>query len=347
MNRLKNIGGLLIMLVFLTRCTDKYDYKKVDVSDIKTDVKIVRLEQDLFALNAENFDAQQAILDNKYDGFYSFYLKEILRFGKPKFQGDTAKPSVKEETLLFINDTIMRSVYDETQRIYAKKFPREELEDAIKHFQYYFPKRKINTVITFISGFQYGASTFDDSTLAIGLDMYLGENYAGYQSLEIPSYISKNLKRDFIVPNSMAALYQLYFDRTAYNAELPLIEAMVNEGKKYYFLECMQPNAPDSLIIGYSQKQVQWCKRSEKQIWQYFNEKDLLYKTNFTEQRRYIADAPSTNGMPSESPGKVGAWIGWQIVRKFMREANGSVSLPQLMEKIQPKEIIAKARYKP
>lgn len=347
MNTLKTTTKLLIVLVFLAGCTDKNAYKKIDISDIKTDVKIVRLEQDLFALNAENFDTKQAYLENKYDGFYSFYLKEILHFGKPKFQGDTAKYALKEEALLFINDTVMRSVYNETQHIYAKKFPQKELEDAIKHFQYYFPKRKINTVITFISGFQYGASTFDDSTLAIGLDMYLGENYAGYQSLEIPSYISKNLNRHFIVPNSMAALYQLYFDRTAYNAELPLIEAMVNEGKKYYFLECMLPDAPDSLIIGYSQKQVQWCKQSEKQIWQYFNEKDLLYKTNFTEQRRYISDAPTTNGMPSESPGKVGAWVGWQIVRKFMRDSDGNVSLPQLMEKIEPKEIISKARYKP
>lgn len=340
--------SIMVLLVFiLSGCTDKNAYKKVDISNVKADIEILRLEQDLVSLTAENYEEKQNQLTRKYGDFYPFYLNQIMRFGKPRFENDTEVHSLKEDVLGFINDTIIRLTYDDTQNLYAKDFPEKKLEKAIRHFQFYFPEYSINNVITFISGFQYGASTFDSSTLAIGLDMYLGSDHPAYQNIEIPNYIAQKLNSDFIVPNSMEAIYQLYFDNTAYNAELPLLEAMVNEGKKYYFLECMLPDAPDSLIIGYTAKQLTWCKNSEKQIWQFFNEKDLLYKTNFMEQKRYLSEAPSTNGMPQEAPGKVGAWVGWQIVRKFMRETDGQISLAELVTEKQPKEIIAKARYKP
>ena len=145
----------------------------------------------------------------------------------------------------------------------------------------------------------------------------------------------------------MEVLYNLHFDKTAYNAQLPLIEAIINEGKKYYFMECMLPETPDSVLIGYTRAQDEWCRRSEGSIWKYFNEQDLLYKVNFMEQKRYTTDGPTTAGMPPEAPGKVGSWVGWQIVRKFMKNNQGKVSLDDLMNKYTAKQILTLANYKP
>lgn len=337
----------IFSLLLLASCTNKNAYKKVDVSKIKTQINFGRLEQDLFSLTAENYEPKQYELHEHYGSFYDFYSDEIMRFGKPRFEYDTTTYSKKEDILGFTHDTIIRMVYDNTQKLYAKDFPKTELEEALKHFQYYFPKEKITDVFTFISGFQYGAITFEDKTLGIGLDMYLGSNYFAYQNMDIPNYITRNLNKNFIVPKSMEAIYMSHFDNTKYNTEFPLLEAMVNEGKKLYFMECMQPEAPDSLIMGYSAQQLVWCKNNEKEIWKFFNEHDLLYKTGFMEKKRYIEDAPNTSGMPPESPGKVGAWVGWQIVRKYMRESEGKITLQDLLQKATAKDIIAKAHYKP
>jgi hypothetical protein len=202
-------------------------------------------------------------------------------------------------------------------------------------------------VYTFISEFGYGAATYDDTTVCIGLDMYLGENYRYYRSVNFPDYMLSKLEKPYIVPNVTGALYQLYFDRTAYDAQLPLIEALIDEGRKYYFMECMMPDAPDSVIMGYTRSQEEWCRKSEASIWRYFNERDLLYKINYMEQKRYITDGPTTAGMPPEAPAKVGAWVGWQIVRKFMKKNSGKVTLSELLEKYTAKQIFAMSSYKP
>ena len=73
----------------LSSCSDKNAYKKVDISNVKTNVKFLRLEQDLFSLNTKNFDSKQNELLEHYGDFYSFYLNEVMHFGKPRFERDT------------------------------------------------------------------------------------------------------------------------------------------------------------------------------------------------------------------------------------------------------------------
>jgi uncharacterized protein YjaZ len=46
----------------------------------------------------------------------------------------------------------------------------------------------------------------------------------------------------------------------------------------------------------------------------------------------------------NESPGQVGAWIGWQMVRSFMQ--NNDMPLENLL-KTNAKEIFIKSKYKP
>jgi hypothetical protein len=49
--------------------------------------------------------------------------------------------------------------------------------------------------------------------------------------------------------------------------------------------------------------------------------------------------------MPQASPGNIGQWIGWQIVKKFAAE-NSSLSPTELMN-TPPRKILTEAKYKP
>jgi len=60
--------------------------------------------------------------------------------------------------------------------------------------------------------------------------------------------------------------------------------------------------------------------------------------------KRYTSDGPTTGGMPSESPGNVGSWVGWQIVKTYANKTNKS--LKEILT-TSPKEILTKANYKP
>ena len=333
----------------LSGCTDTNQWKKVDVSAISAPIHTARFEQDFYGMDTNNLMASEGSMRLKYGSFYDDYVTGIMNFGGPETRMDTTHHDPHPYIMKFLGSKADRELYDTVEKKYKDISDIEKgVSDAVKHFKYYFPKKPaISRLYTFISEFGNGAITYSDTALGIGLDMYLGERYVYYESVGFPEFMKHKLRREYIAPNSMEALYNLHFDKTAYNAELPLIEAIINDGKKYYFMECMMPEAPDSLLIGYTSAQEEWCRKSEKSIWKHFNEQDLLFKVNFMEQKRYTSDGPTTAGMPPESPGKVGSWVGWQIVRKFMKNNQGKVSLDDLMNKYDAKQILSQANYKP
>jgi hypothetical protein len=155
------------------------------------------------------------------------------------------------------------------------------------------------------------------------------------------------MRREYIARNAMEVLANLYFGDEEQMQGKTLLEAMVNKGKKMYFLSMVLPDAPDSMIVGYTAKQEKLCEANENEIWKFMNDQDLLYKNNYMDQKRYLDEGPSTPGMPAEAPGNIGSWVGWQIVKKFMKETGGKVSLKELMYKYDPKMILDKAKYRP
>lgn len=338
-----SIVAYCAVLFLLSSCGGK-STKNVDVSNIKVDVNIQPFYSDFAALNASNFEAKEVELQAKYKDFYPFYVNDVM--GGFKVAGK--QQSEKENIISFLSDTGVKALFD-TVNVHYKDLSgaQRDLEGLYKHVKYYFPNFPLPKPTAIISEYSYAAFTFDTTVLAISLDMYLGVQYSFYSYLEIPRYVQRKLRPDFMVVNSAEVLYNLYFGDDSYQPGTPLLDAMINKGKKLYFMEMMLPQLPDSMLMGYTKEQDAWCRSSEYAIWQYMNQRDLLYTQNFMEHKRYLSDGPTTSGMPPESPGNIGSWVGWQIVRKFMKESNGKISLNDLLTKYDAKAIIAKARYKP
>ena len=73
----------------------------------------------------------------------------------------------------------------------------------------------------------------------------------------------------------------------------------------------------------------------------------MLYESNVKNEFRFINEAPFSKfylEIDNESPGRVGQWLGWQIVRSYME--NNDVSLDQLLV-TDAKTIFEKSKYKP
>jgi hypothetical protein len=347
---MKKIGFLLLGVVLLTGCNlyDK-DKKQVDVSGINAPITIMRFDKEVGELDADNLAARQIELRNKYDRFYDTYISRFaLSHGVPP---DSVELVWDHATLTFVGDyyvkklqTVINNTYGNTDDV------DKSLEDALKHVRFYFPRNQLpERVYTINSLFgMTSAIMVDSSTLVVPLDNYLGANSSYYDSVEgIPQYLRKEMSREYIARDCISAYYATYYGRDYINSELPVIEAMVEAGMHMYFLEMMLPDAPDSLLMGWTQKQTEWCANSEASIWSFYNEKDILYKNNFQDKKRNLDKSPTTIGMPAESPGNVGTWLGWQIVRSFMKNSGGKVTLTDLLTKYSPAQIIATAKYKP
>jgi hypothetical protein len=214
----------------------------------------------------------------------------------------------------------------------------------MKRFRHHFPKRNLpKKVVTCITGWNY-AFAYMDSCFLLGLDMYLGDTALVYQMLRYPQYQTRKMNADHILPDIARGWLLTELDRE--KPENTLLNHTVFYGKLFYGVKALLPDTPDSLIIGYTQKQIETCGKYEKQYWSYFAEKGRLYESNLTTIRELTSEGPFTAAISKECPPRIAMWIGWQIVRSYMKN-NKKVSLEELMAERDAQKILSKSKYRP
>jgi hypothetical protein len=181
--------------------------------------------------------------------------------------------------------------------------------------------------------------------LGISLDKYLGRDCRYYQGLvTTPAYKTLNMHKKKIVSDVAYAWAITEFEDV--NRATHLLGNMIHQGKLMYLVDAMLPEMHDSLKIGYTAKQLEWCKKNEDQMWLKLIERQLLYSSNRMDILRYINDGPFTNGFPVESPARTGIWIGWQIVRQYMHK-HPEITLSELMKNTDYQGILNASGYFP
>jgi len=332
---------LAFIVVFsISSCTQS----RLDV-DIETvnipEVKFQHLENDLFTLKAANVKEKTSELRAKYGLFYERYLTSFIN---AKGSSDSLyEPNV----LQFVNDKDML----ETQAYIKKTFSEddfkkleEEVIGGIKRFHYFFPKRKLPIYLTTcMSGFNY-AIAYSDSTLAVGLDMYLGEDAPFYKMLNLPQYRTRIMNKNYIPTDLIRGWLLNEFDN-----DVPtntLVNHTIFYGKIYFAVSTLMPDANDSTILGYSAVQMDYCNKYEKNLWGYMAEKNRLFENNMRTVQELTGEGPFTSAISKECPPGIAKWVGYQIVKSYM-EKNESVTLEQLMNEKDAQKILNKSKYRP
>lgn len=244
-----------------------------------------------------------------------------------------------------MQDSIQIELFSEV----GKAFPdfidqKQDLEGLFQHIKYYFPDTKVPQVITLTNDVEYNYRVIlADTLLLIGLDNYLGPEHRFY--VDIQDYIAAGLDKQYMVgdvaDNFGKKVVPRLNDRT-------LLSDMIYYGKILYLKDKLMPSATDAIKMGYSQDQLDWAVANEEPIWRNFIEQEHLYSTDRELQLRFIEPAPFSKfgleKIDNESPGRIGQYIGWQIVSAFMN--SNEITLQQLL-KIPAEEIFKKSSFKP
>jgi len=162
--------------------------------------------------------------------------------------------------------------------------------------------------------------------------------------MQLPGFIIENLNKDQILPMAMRVWAEDMVQMPG--ADATMLDVIISEGKKLYFAAEMLPDMDESQIIEYRPEQFQWCVENELQIWGFLLENDILYSSKMGEYNRYVNESPTTYGMPPESPGKTGIWIGWQIIKAYMK-AHPRTPIDKLLSELDAREILDGSGYKP
>ena len=323
---------------FLASCS--HNPLNIDVSNIHIPpVKINRLERDMFTMNPDSINNYTPIMTRKYGPFYSNFVISFIN------DGGIMDSTYAEMLKRFITDTTMRKVYDSCEKKYpAMSFLEKGLTGAFKHFKYYFPDSSLPHVVTVMTGFNY-SMIYYNHTLAIALERYLGSKNAFYNWLRYPQYKKVHMRKAYMLCDAVYGWLKSVFKPNETRNDM--LSQIIHEGKIMYLEEALLPKVNDTLKIRYTGKQLKWCKENEFNMWAYIIQQKLLYSTNQDEIAKFTNDGPFTPMFNNAfCPARTGNWMGWQIIRSFMKN-NPDVTLPQLMAQKDADYIFQRSGYKP
>lgn len=126
-----------------------------------------------------------------------------------------------------------------------------------------------------------------------------------------------------------------------------LIDHMMYHGKKLHLLKQLIPEANDSVIIEYTQEQMDWMSNNEEEMWTFYLKNELFYSTDQYKIKRLTFPAPNSTaiGMPSSAPGRTGNYLGLKIVESFVNR-NPEMDFKKLQE-MDAQRLLESSKYKP
>ena len=306
-------------MLVIASCDKKSKVEK-EVAAIPVEIKVVRFDKLFFETASEDLGK----------------LKKQFPFFFPQGINDSV-------WLEKMQNPLWRELYAEVQEKYSNFEPvQKELETLFKHIKYNFPKTQTPKVITVISEMDYNNKViYADTLLIVSLELYLGKEHKFYQ---FPKYLKQNFEEKQMMPDVVSSFSM---DKIAPVTDKTLLSQMIYYGKELYLKDLLVPDYADVDKMGYTPEQIKWCEENESYMWRYFLEKEMLYSNDSKLGNRFVNPAPFSKfylEIDNESPGRVGAWVGWQIVRSFVK--NNDVPIGELL-KMNAKEIFEKSKYKP
>lgn len=343
----KNIFSLLCIVLIicmgLTGCKKKE--KPVEVTKPKlteeqtkaaknVEIKILRYEQDLFNMDRNH-------MAEGFKALYGKYPNNIIANGA--WNNTEMVESIKG----FVSDPVIEEIYRDTENQFADLSGFEQqIKNAMTLYLTHFPNEKVPDFCTLVSGidFQMPQVFGYENTIFICLDMYLGKDYKQYAQAGMPKYIAARCDKKYMATDcfSKALVYRHLPDKTL----VTLLDNMVDAGKKMLFAQTMFPTVPAQDILCYSKEQYKWAVDHESAVWHKLIEKNMVYNNSEDVIRRMMDETPFTRDFGNDSPGRLGVYIGFQIVQSYMKNHPGT-TLKDLMKMTDSQKFLRESGYKP
>lgn len=340
---------LVCLAVVLISCKDSLKLPKEARKSIP--VALARFDRDFFALDTARLNEGLDVLSASYPVFFPGYLQAILGI-------HPSDPQAPEAIRAFLNS--YRPVYQQALPIAEKEFADfpEHMETALQWMKYLVPAFRPDSpfVVTPFIGPMDAYESFSigdygdvrtSNGVGIALQFHLGQDAdiyeEGMKNGVFYQYQVQRFTPETMLVNAMKNVIEDLYPYTA--AGKPMVEEMVEKGKRLYLLKRVLPEEGDSLLLGYTGSQTTGCYENEETIWQFFVKNDLLYSIEPAINQQYLRDGPKTPELGDASPGYIGLFTGWQIVKSYMKKFPDT-SMESLMKK-PAMEIYQGSNYRP
>lgn len=311
----------LLLLVFITSCKKESEAESKIAEIPVPEVKIERFDKAFFAAGVQGLPA----LKQKYPYLFPAGNEDAVWIGK-------------------MQDPFMQKLKAEVDKKYPNLNALEEgMGSFLQHVKYYYPQLPTPKVVSLVSDDTDVKAVYTPEVVLLPLSLYLGKDnylYEGLNKYEVQQYEPSQILPDVAT--------SFLYGKVAPPRDRQLLSLMVFYGKELYMKDLLIPDVPENDRIGYTKEQLGWAQANEAEIWRYFVDKKLLYDSDPKLPARFINPAPFSKfylELDNESPGRIGQWMGWQIVKAYA-ENNKNVPLQELLA-MDAKTIFDNSKYKP
>ncbi|MBR1784784.1 MAG: hypothetical protein IJ760_05035 [Bacteroidales bacterium] len=279
-------------------------------------------------------------------------LRDVLRqnrarFSTPLLNVAPDNAAYMESVAAFVSDPVLQYVYHVTDSLYSDLGDVERgLGRAMARAEKLCPSMRYSSFFTLITGDfdDYQNRVFcDQSTLCVSIDRYATPWLERYQSFGVPLYQQRLLRREYIVPDCMAAVARAHIAMP--DGDMTLLDYAVAEGKTLYFMKRVLPGTPDTLLLRYSREQLRWMRDNTAGVWGWMIQNRVLFSTDLGLFRNLVDEAPKTNTFGDGSAPRTAAYIGLQIVEAYMKNSRATVE--QLFAETDSRLILEQSGWRP
>ena len=257
------------------------------------------------------------------------------------------QPATEKELQASLVQLATNPALQQVGRETAAAFPdstalSHNLGEMFRRVHYYFPDFRVPPTVTYVSGFLAKDIYVNDSLLVLSLDWFVGPKAS--KRPDLPQYMLRRYTPVGLMPllaQDVASKYNKH-ELTANT----MLDAMVHAGKSLYFASLVLPCTPDSVLMGYTKREMVGLDGNEGRVWGHFLEKNLLYTTTPFLLQKYVGERPNVPEIDKTCPGRVGQWVGLQIIRKYVAE-HPDVTLGRLMAEKNAQRILNDSHYRP
>jgi hypothetical protein len=344
MRRLRIFSFILLAVLF--SCHSTPSYKKADIPETELNFETNRFDLDLFGTDFSDPARARKEFSRKYRSFYCDYVEDVLKAG----------PCESDSTVLLLKTFTLWPDMIDLQREVESTFTgpsveliTEEFGTALNRWHFFFPDSLIPNLIYMNSGLNYSAYC-TDSTLAVGLDYFLGPENKLMRNLPgdlFPQYLKDDMRSDYLIVNTIKDFSQRETAQASTFPERPdLLSMLIFHGKAMYLTDLLLPDAADSTKMNWSSKQADWAADNEWNLWKQLAMQDVMFGTDAASNSKWFEFGPFTNAgdVPQDSPPQLGIYMGWKIVRAYMQD-HEEISPSELLHSTKDRDILK--TYKP
>ena len=327
---------LVLLMVFVTLSCEK-----------------TKTHKDKLQVHYENLDPQELTVKKYNEALFSIdtaNFAEGLKLIKDDYQvflgGDLDNADAVDYLKDFATDTFCIRLNDMAQKKFSDdKKLKNDIKSVYQRLSYYYPGIEIPETYFYVSGVDHSIPSvmIQPGAVLVSMDYYLGNEDKIYDYIGMPRYRSLRCQPSYITRDIAQAFYDNYFAVPA--SKKDVLSEMINVGKQLYFIEAMNPALPDSVLLGYSSRQTKWVSQYEGEVWASLVGNNMLYTNDIMTFRSLFGDAPFTQMFSNESPGRLGEFIGLQIIRSYM--THNDISLQDLLRNNDVQQIFQNSQYKP